>query len=110
LCFFIQAEDGIRDKLVTGVQTCALPIWIYSAAERRALAPWIDPGKARTQERRDQGTRRGFAPSARFRECKERSDAVKRLTYNERSEERRVGKECTSRKARDEERKNKKDV
>src|SRR2546423_15234416 len=26
LCFF-QAEDGIRGKLVTGVQTCALPIW-----------------------------------------------------------------------------------
>src|SRR5205823_10986103 len=27
LCFFFfQAEDGIRDKLVTGVQTCALPI------------------------------------------------------------------------------------
>src|SRR2546425_5596901 len=26
--FFFQAEDGIRDKLVTGVQTCALPIWI----------------------------------------------------------------------------------
>src|SRR6266404_6593229 len=25
--FFFQAEDGIRDKLVTGVQTCALPIW-----------------------------------------------------------------------------------
>src|SRR5205823_8965129 len=24
---FFQAEDGIRDKLVTGVQTCALPIW-----------------------------------------------------------------------------------
>src|SRR2546425_10352650 len=24
--FFFQAEDGIRDKLVTGVQTCALPI------------------------------------------------------------------------------------
>src|SRR5229473_7403703 len=24
--FFLQAEDGIRDKLVTGVQTCALPI------------------------------------------------------------------------------------
>src|SRR2546425_10821209 len=27
LFFFFQAEDGIRDKLVTGVQTCALPIW-----------------------------------------------------------------------------------
>src|ERR1035438_10625856 len=26
-CFFFQAEDGIRDDLVTGVQTCALPIW-----------------------------------------------------------------------------------
>src|SRR5687767_15207225 len=27
--FFFQAEDGIRDKLVTGVQTCALPILTY---------------------------------------------------------------------------------
>src|SRR2546425_5115994 len=27
--FFFQAEDGIRDKLVTGVQTCALPISVY---------------------------------------------------------------------------------
>src|SRR5574340_645300 len=27
LFFFFQAEDGIRDLLVTGVQTCALPIW-----------------------------------------------------------------------------------
>src|SRR2546429_6692553 len=26
LCFFFQAEDGIRDVAVTGVQTCALPI------------------------------------------------------------------------------------
>src|SRR5207302_7976845 len=26
--FFFQAEDGIRDFHVTGVQTCALPIWI----------------------------------------------------------------------------------
>ena len=25
--FFFQAEDGIRGRLVTGVQTCALPIW-----------------------------------------------------------------------------------
>src|SRR5256885_13058859 len=27
LFFFFQAEDGIRDYKVTGVQTCALPIW-----------------------------------------------------------------------------------
>src|SRR5436190_15357696 len=26
--FFFQAEDGIRDHCVTGVQTCALPIWV----------------------------------------------------------------------------------
>src|SRR5256885_10631388 len=27
-CFFFQAEDGIRDYKVTGVQTCALPIYV----------------------------------------------------------------------------------
>src|SRR2546428_4908138 len=27
--FFFQAEDGIRDLIVTGVQTCALPIWSW---------------------------------------------------------------------------------
>src|SRR2546430_4707972 len=31
LVFFFQAEDGIRDLTVTGVQTCALPIWILPA-------------------------------------------------------------------------------
>src|SRR5437867_7422273 len=29
--FFFQAEDGIRDRTVTGVQTCALPIWPANA-------------------------------------------------------------------------------
>src|SRR5207249_8443618 len=33
LCFFFQAEDGIRDRNVTGVQTCALPIWIMRKGE-----------------------------------------------------------------------------
>src|SRR6185437_16385100 len=33
IVFFFQAEDGIRDKLVTGVQTCALPI--SASASRR---------------------------------------------------------------------------
>src|SRR2546430_3355778 len=36
LVFFFQAEDGIRDLTVTGVQTCALPI---SAAASRLLTP-----------------------------------------------------------------------
>src|SRR5207248_7018238 len=30
--FFFQAEDGIRDRTVTGVQTCALPISIHALA------------------------------------------------------------------------------
>src|SRR2546429_8922033 len=34
--FFFQAEDGIRDVAVTGVQTCALPIWKVRRL-RRAL-------------------------------------------------------------------------
>src|SRR2546430_7166796 len=31
--FFFQAEDGIRDLTVTGVQTCALPIWLLVRLE-----------------------------------------------------------------------------
>src|SRR3989440_5718272 len=35
--FFFQAEDGIRDLIVTGVQTCALPICTTGRASGRAL-------------------------------------------------------------------------
>src|SRR5437868_5589627 len=35
--FFFQAEDGIRDRNVTGVQTCALPIWLFRS-KRSAMA------------------------------------------------------------------------
>src|SRR2546425_9133156 len=37
LFFFFQAEDGIRDKLVTGVQTCALPISVKSRDPRNVF-------------------------------------------------------------------------
>src|SRR5205823_7466036 len=37
--FFFQAEDGIRDKLVTGVQTCALPICAAGRATPRGSLP-----------------------------------------------------------------------
>src|SRR5437868_14617167 len=37
-CFFFQAEDGIRDRNVTGVQTCALPISTNGFAPRRLVA------------------------------------------------------------------------
>src|SRR5207302_7647936 len=36
--FFFQAEDGIRDFHVTGVQTCALPIYLTQVAEDIAAA------------------------------------------------------------------------
>src|SRR5206468_5071862 len=36
--FFFQAEDGIRDLIVTGVQTCALPILAFSSS--REIAAW----------------------------------------------------------------------
>src|SRR2546422_8260204 len=35
MCFFFQAEDGIRDVAVTGVQTCALPILNHINLNRR---------------------------------------------------------------------------
>src|SRR2546429_6013070 len=42
--FFFQAEDGIRDVAVTGVQTCALPIW-----SRDGRLPWLERHLARLE-------------------------------------------------------------
>src|SRR2546425_7688599 len=60
--FFFQAEDGIRDKLVTGVQTCALPI----SSELAFLGPLcaeaaVGSGDGRV---RGAGERRGGDPGA----------------------------------------------
>src|SRR5256885_11972723 len=49
--FFFQAEDGIRDYKVTGVQTCALPIWPAGGlglAHSWALGPRTAPACGRT--------------------------------------------------------------
>src|SRR5439155_7192255 len=40
-CFFFQAEDGIRDGHVTGVQTCAIPIWPLAAKAQQRTMPVI---------------------------------------------------------------------
>src|SRR5256885_11400653 len=59
LFFFFQAEDGIRDYKVTGVQTCALPICRLhrrGRARQGARAPRLhafDPGLSRRDARRD---------------------------------------------------------
>src|SRR5206468_5935916 len=41
-----QAEDGIRDLIVTGVQTCALPIWPDPPPERTTRRPRPHPDLA----------------------------------------------------------------
>src|SRR5206468_8736617 len=41
--FFFQAEDGIRDLIVTGVQTCALPISIFSVIDNILMEPFPYP-------------------------------------------------------------------
>src|SRR6266511_2470528 len=46
--FFFQAEDGIRDFHVTGVQTCALPIFPLPAGSRARPRPGRTRGPART--------------------------------------------------------------
>src|SRR5688572_33034194 len=68
--FFFQAEDGIRDLTVTGVQTCALPI------SDRVVRETVTEIVSKTAERLVQ-------------------DEIEKIKLaGERSEERRVGKEC----------------
>src|SRR5687768_18416582 len=65
--FFFQAEDGIRDVAVTGVQTCALPIFHF-----------VRPIRWR---------------STRL-QIRKRGVELVEIVIERRSEERRVGKEC----------------
>src|SRR5258708_28821271 len=80
--FFFQAEDGIRDDLVTGVQTCALPISevvIVKLTHNLMRQFYVD----------DLGYFHNCLSTGWNSFCKVRN------SY--RSEERRVGKECRSR-------------
>src|SRR5688572_31716434 len=84
--FFFQAEDGIRDLTVTGVQTCALPIFDVEqrrVVRRRLLRRLIRRTRAEPEEQ-----------SGHFL-LEERK--VFGAEHRIRSEERRVGKECRSR-------------
>src|SRR5687768_18249695 len=82
--FFFQAEDGIRDVAVTGVQTCALPI-LPRFPDLRPAGCCV--GTSSTKLRTSLGAN-PISSRVPFR-C-QRIDAL-------RSEERRVGKECRSR-------------
>src|SRR5690349_25175611 len=89
LCFFFQAEDGIRDLYVTGVQTCALPI-----------SPDCGKGPENPDDLKtaadDDYTQGAFGESVCALDNGELNLSFFRA-YTPRSEERRVGKECRSR-------------
>src|SRR3712207_8620545 len=90
VCFFFQAEDGIRDIGVTGVQTCALPIsaaWTPNGFRAEGKFS-IGPGMSASETIHT--TTAAPAIQATGRQRGESSLPV-------RSEERRVGKECRSR-------------
>src|SRR5687767_15603622 len=92
--FFFQAEDGIRDKLVTGVQTCALPISGKSLRPRRTGNAPNDairrPSSGRLNNSALAGAHTICTPRVAITE-------YEISTGSSRSEERRVGKECRSR-------------
>src|SRR2546430_7935159 len=91
LFFFFQAEDGIRDLTVTGVQTCALPI---SPSDKRKLRATVE--RAFPAEALPEALVVGEAPDEES--CKlAHVLGGRRWTEVPRSEERRVGKECRSR-------------
>src|SRR5690606_39922155 len=84
--FVFQAEDGIRDFRVTGVQTCALPILQAPLAHSQSVAtaaPWSAQHRARVH------SRRGLKALVEIQSLTEEESACSRL----RSEERRVGRE-----------------
>src|SRR5256712_10313871 len=94
MLFFFQAEDGIRDLIVTGVQTCALPILtavtpsnlsqsrVGLSGKEALVGDWSGVFRFETFFNPQSGNL---------------SDALKSQVLNNRSEERRVGKECRSR-------------
>src|SRR5258707_2250492 len=92
--FFFQAEDGIRDIGVTGVQTCALPIWRLWGRSLLSAQNALESGVARVSIYGDPA----IYDSAVFPWAAEVEAGWKRIRAElDRSEERRVGKECRSR-------------
>src|SRR2546427_5956929 len=87
--FFFQAEDGIRYLTVTGVQTCALPIW--GAA---CCAPTTSPDSGFVRQDRGVG---GLDAHGAALQLGHLRVGVEHRVGEQRSEERRVGKECRSR-------------
>src|SRR5207253_8647028 len=94
--FFFQAEDGIRDGHVTGVQTCALPIFVASSV------PWAGNGSHGAMQQNGPTALThitdGLSNTTLFSEAGGRDQQYYTGgTRAPRSEERRVGKEWEDR-------------
>src|SRR5437879_10623617 len=90
--FFFQAEDGIRDTSVTGVQTCALPILV--PGDVRGIARFLDEeARAPDEQVRPEHVLDRVQDRRVAHEIGQPREEQVRL----RSEERRVGKECRTR-------------
>src|SRR5256885_7098447 len=92
--FFFQAEDGIRDYKVTGVQTCALPIY-HSALSSASSAVEVHRGFSTNTCLPARRASRAWPKCASSNEAIETTCTAG--SRRMRSEERRVGKECRSR-------------
>src|SRR5260221_2164747 len=93
--FFLQAEDGIRDHCVTGVQTCALPISQFPRARKR-----ITNSDRCSRFGRDSPAIPKSVCALPPGDCLRHSLSIAssgKAWHQSRSEERRVGKECRSR-------------
>src|SRR3712207_7450283 len=90
--FFLQAEDGIRNIGVTGVQTCALPILGRGPLAAQDVLPRVDEAF----RARDRGVVDPVGRHGRILTHTPRSRSPLPAATT-RSEERRVGKECRSR-------------
>src|SRR2546429_8858588 len=112
ICVFFQAEDGIRDVAVTGVQTCALPIYLRDEEKFDLLSDLTAVDWPKREKRFDVVLDLySFAKNERLRLKVHAADAEEvpsvvsvwpaanwqEREVFDRSEERRVGEECRSR-------------
>src|SRR5699024_11925778 len=96
--FYFQAEDGIRDRNVTGVQTCALPIsYRIQYADMLIRANnWNKALKTLQEGRRILSAANDLRPNFRLRMARVLIESGDEDAAG-RSEERRAGKECSAR-------------
>src|SRR3989440_2504167 len=98
--FFFQAEDGIRDLIVTGVQTCALPI--YSKLDPRPPVEEPPPAVETVSpegrgEKRPRPDREGIRSEEHTSELQSRSDLVCRLLLEKKKKKIRHVYDCRKR-------------